>query len=70
MKQVMEAAGLAGEKATAKGLRHAYGVHAALSCVPESRIKTWLGHASLATTEIYTAMSPPEDRAAAEKMWA
>ncbi|WP_300532434.1 site-specific integrase [Maricaulis sp.] len=70
MKAVMEAAGLTGVKACAKGLRHSYGVHAALSLVPETRIKTWLGHASLATTEIYTDMAAPEEREAAQRMWA
>lgn len=69
VRKVMQAAGLSGEKACARGLRHAYGVHAALSKVPESRIKTWLGHASLATTEIYLDMAAPEDRKAAERMW-
>jgi integrase len=70
IKKVMEAAGLTGEKATAKGLRHAYGVHAALSRVPDSRIKTWLGHASLSTTEIYLSMAAEEDREVAARMWA
>ncbi|MEM9814719.1 MAG: tyrosine-type recombinase/integrase [Pseudomonadota bacterium] len=66
---VMAAAGLEGPKACAKGLRHSYGVTAALSSVPETRIKKWLGHASLATTEIYLDMGGPEDRAIAERMW-
>ena len=70
MKLVMVAAGLTGERACAKGLRHAYGVHAAMTHVPETRIKKWLGHASLATTGIYLDMAAPEDRRMAEKMWA
>ncbi|MBR9826676.1 MAG: site-specific integrase [Alphaproteobacteria bacterium] len=70
MKVVMEAAGLHGEKACAKGLRHGYGVHAAVNRVPETRIKKWLGHESLATTEIYLDMAAPEDRHMAERMWA
>jgi len=70
MRDVMAAAGLTGEKASAKGLRHSYGVHAALSRVPESRIKAWLGHASLSTTEIYLEMAQTEDREVAERMWA
>jgi integrase/recombinase XerD len=69
IRQVMEAARLTGEKATAKGLRHAYGVHAAMTHVPETRIKKWLGHASLSTTEIYLDMAAPEDRVMAERMW-
>ena len=70
MKAVMEAAGLYGEKACAKGLRHGYGVHAAVNRVQETRIKKWLGHESLATTEIYLDMAAPEDRRMAARMWA
>ena len=66
---VMRAAGITGARACAKGLRHGYGVHAALASVPETRIKKWLGHESLATTEIYLDMAGPEDRAIAERMW-
>lgn len=68
-KAVMDAAGINGVKASAKGLRHGYGIHAALTRVPETRIKKWLGHASLATTEIYLDMAAPEDRSIAERMW-
>ncbi|MDD3444395.1 MAG: hypothetical protein PHS60_03220, partial [Zavarzinia sp.] len=53
----------------ARGLRHAYGVHAALASVPETNIKKWLGHAHLATTEIYLDMAPPEERVIARRMW-
>ena len=67
--RVMRAARLTGIKASAKGLRHSYGVNAALAAVPETRIKKWLGHASLTTTEIYLDMAGPEDRALAERMW-
>lgn len=69
MNEVMAAAGLSGVKASAKGLRHAYGVHAAMMCVPETRIKAWLGHESLETTAIYLDVAAPEDRAIAERMW-
>ncbi|MFS2318898.1 tyrosine-type recombinase/integrase [Maricaulis sp. D1M11] len=70
IKDVMGAAGIGGIKASAKGLRHGYGVHAALSSVPETRIKTWLGHSDLATTGIYLDMAANEDREIAERMWA
>ncbi|MEO0679367.1 MAG: tyrosine-type recombinase/integrase [Pseudomonadota bacterium] len=69
MHEVMRAAGLSGAKACAKGLRHSLGVTAALNHVPETRIKAWLGHASLATTEIYLDVAAPEDRRLAERMW-
>ncbi|WP_417449551.1 tyrosine-type recombinase/integrase [Kordiimonas sp.] len=69
IKTVMEAAGINGTKASGRGLRHAYGVHAALSDVPETRIKKWLGHESLDTTAIYLDMAASEDRMLAARMW-
>ena len=69
VRQVMLEAEIVGACACAKGLRHTYGVHAALSNVPETRIKKWLGHESLKTTEIYLDMASPEDRSMAERMW-
>lgn len=68
-RRVMRAAGISGARACANGLRHAYGVHAALASVPETRIKKWLGHDDLATTEIYLDMAAPEDRTIARRMW-
>ena len=65
----MKAAGICGVRACAKGLRHTYGVHAALALVPETRIQKWLGHASLTTTEVYLDVALPEERAMAERMW-
>lgn len=69
MQTVMEAAGLTGVKSSARGLRHSLGVHAAVTKVPETRIKKWLGHASLGTTEIYLDAAGEEDRSIAERMW-
>jgi len=69
IKIAMNAANIIGARATGRGLRHSYGVHAALSHVPETRIKKWLGHESLATTEIYLDVGGSEDRAIARRMW-
>ncbi|MEP2944353.1 MAG: site-specific integrase [Sneathiella sp.] len=69
VKTVMEAAEVTGTKSSARGLRHALGVHAAVMHVPETRLQSWLGHASLETTAIYIAASGPEDRAIAKRMW-
>lgn len=69
IKTVMEAAGLIGKKASARGLRHAYGVNAALAKVPESCIQKWLGHAKAETSAIYLNTTGPEDRAIAKRMW-
>lgn len=69
IKTVMEASGITGAKGCSRGLRHAYGVHAAIHEVPESRIKKWLGHESLDTTAIYLDVAGPEDRTLARRMW-
>lgn len=68
-KHVMQHAGITGVRACAKGLRHSFGVLAALQGVPETRIKTWLGHESLTTTEIYMNVVGAEDRMLASRMW-
>ncbi|MCV6603049.1 MAG: site-specific integrase [Cohaesibacter sp.] len=69
VKTVMDAAGLTGVKSSARGLRHALGVHAAVNRIPQTRLQSWLGHASLETTSIYIDASGPEDRAIARRMW-
>ncbi len=67
--KVMHAAQIHGAMGCGKGLRHSYGVHAALKGIPETRIKKWLGHEHLETTSIYLDVAGPEDRAIAERMW-
>ncbi|MBP5857415.1 site-specific integrase [Marivibrio halodurans] len=69
MGAVMTAAKITGTRACARGLRHSFGVHAALKGVPETRIRRWLGHASLATTAIYLEMAALEDREMARRLW-
>ena len=70
VQRVMTAANITGAKASARGLRHGFGVHAALRGVPETRIQKWMGHESLETTAIYLDMAGAEDRAMAARMWA
>lgn len=69
IRKVMQAAEIVGIRATGRGLRHSYGVHAVVSDIPETRIQKWLGHASLKTTAIYLNAVGPEDRAIAKRMW-
>lgn len=66
---VMGAAGITDDRACARGLRHGFGVHAALMGVPETRIQKWLGHANLTTTGIYLDMAALEDREMARRTW-
>jgi len=70
IKQVMTAAAIVpGPHATPKGLRHGFGIHAVRSTVPLNLVRRWLGHASLATTAIYTEAIGDEERELASRMW-
>lgn len=69
IKLVMEAAKICGIRACARGLRHSFGIHAILSRVPETRLQSWMGHASLKTTAIYVQAAGAEDRSFAKLMW-
>lgn len=70
MTRVMTTAGITGDRACARGLRHSLGVQAALCDVPLTRIQRWLGHASLEITAIYLDVAGPEDRSLARRLWA
>ncbi|WP_019368018.1 tyrosine-type recombinase/integrase [Sphingomonas sp. ATCC 31555] len=67
--EVMEEAGIAGEHASPKGLRHGFAVQAIQANVPLTLVQRWLGHANLKTTAIYTAAMGAEERKLAERMW-
>lgn len=70
IRELMRTAGIApGVHATAKGLRHGFAINALSSGVPINLVKRWLGHASLATTEIYLDVIGEEERMFAERMW-
>lgn len=69
VKATMLAAGVIGTSAMPKGLRHGFGVNAALSNIPVHRLQRWFGHASLRTTGIYYEVVGPEERALAARMW-
>lgn len=70
VKSVMsEAEVLEGAHATAKGLRHGYGLHAIRSGIPINLVQRWLGHARLATTAIYLQAMGNEERELASRMW-
>lgn len=69
IKQVMAAAEISGPMATCKGLRHAFGMHAALRNIPIHIIQRWMGHASPMTTAIYIDAVGIEEREFANRMW-
>ena len=65
---VMENAGIDGARASALGLRHGFAVYA-VTRVPLTQVKTWMGHAHMSTTALYLEVSGIEERKWAEKLW-
>ena len=62
-------AGIDGVRATPRGLRHAFGVGTLAAGVPLNVVQRLLGHASIATTTIYTEAAGPEAHALAARFW-
>lgn len=69
IKQAMDEAGITGIHATAKGLRHGFGMRCALARVPVSMIQMWMGHSHPATTAIYLEAKDDEARSLIERTW-
>ena len=69
VKRVMSAAAIFGIRATSRGLRHTFGVFCILKGVPELRLQTYMGHANLRTTSIYTQLVGMEDRTILSRTW-
>lgn len=69
IKKMMKAAEIEGAQATAKGLRHGFGVRAAEKTKNPRLIQKWLGHTSLNNTIIYMDAIGEEERTAALSLW-
>ncbi|MGR3814969.1 MAG: tyrosine-type recombinase/integrase [Cognatishimia activa] len=69
VKRVMVKADIHGPQATAKGLRHGYGIHAVRSGVQLNMLQKWMGHASISTTAIYANAVGREELEIADRMW-
>ena len=69
IKAVMEEAGIDGIKATAKGLRHAFGIAANQKGIALNMVQKWLGHADIKTTAIYCEAVGVEERNLAQRLW-
>jgi integrase/recombinase XerD len=69
IKVVMQQAGIEGIHATAKGLRHGFGVRGAMGKVPVNIIQRWMGHADPSTTAIYLAVRDDEERELIKRTW-
>lgn len=70
VKAVMLEVGVAGVRASPRGLRHGLGVGALQSGVPVTLLKRWMGHARLSTTEIYADVEGDEELEFAKLFWA
>lgn len=69
IKRLMVEAGIRGPQATAKGLRHHFGVASAEANVPPVLTQRWMGHARLETTAIYQHVVGPEERTFIMRIW-
>ncbi len=70
VKDVMDAADLTDPaNASAKGLRHAFGVAAVSKGIALNLVQRWLGHAQITTTAIYADAVGEEERTIASRMW-
>jgi len=69
VKKVMKSAGIEGIQACPKGLRHSFGVRAALQKVPITLIQGWMGHADISTTGIYLDVRDEEERELIRRTW-
>lgn len=69
VKHAMRHCALSGAQACPKGLRHGFGIRAAIAKVPPNLIQRWLGHASAATTATYLDAVGMEERGFAEQAW-
>lgn len=69
VKEVMELAGIRGIHACPKGLRHGFGVRAAMANVPIHLIQRWMGHSNAMTTAIYLDVQDEEERKLMARTW-
>lgn len=69
IKRIMTLAEIKGAQASAKGLRHGFGVRAAEKTRNPRLVQKWLGHTSLDNTIIYMDAIGQEERNAALSMW-
>lgn len=65
----MQNAEIRGAQASAKGLRHGFGVRAAEKTRNPRLVQKWLGHTSIENTLIYMDAIGQEERKAALSLW-
>lgn len=69
VKKVMQAASIEGLHATPMGIRHTFGLYCVEKEIPLTFIRKWMGHSSLAITEMYSLFAKQDEREMAERIW-
>lgn len=69
IKQAMAQTETSGIMATCHGLRHSFGVWAAMSSANPAFIQRWLGHSDIKTTSIYVNICGNQEIEFAKRMW-
>jgi len=69
VKDCFKRAGLTGENASPKALRHSFAVNALACDVPLNMLQKWLGHSKIETTAIYANATGQEEQKIAKRMW-
>ena len=62
-------AGISGNMASPKGLRHGFAIACIGQNIPLPTIQKWMGHARLETTAIYLGVTGEEERNLARRLW-
>lgn len=69
VKRILAEIEVQGPMACCRGLRHGFGIRAAVRSVPPNLIQRWMGHAYATTTFVYLDAVGVEERRFAERMW-
>ena len=69
IKNTMRQAEIEGVQATAKGLRHGFGVRGAVESIPINLLRDWMGHADISTTMIYLDIADDEELELIQRTW-
>lgn len=69
VKRVMNDAGITGIHATAKGLRHGFGVRGVMAGLPLKFLQEIFGHSQIETTSIYLDVKDSEKRTLMRRTW-
>ncbi len=69
IKRMMSEAEIKGIHATAKGLRHGFGVRGAIAKIPLNLLQLWFGHSQSDTTAIYLDVRDDEERTLMQRTW-